>query len=263
MFKWLPLLLLSKMGEGIEAKLKVDNSSVRQCVRLEVDAVDMGGENAGIAKVVILEDGKPIHENTNHLIYTPYYATSAPGKRVYWALVFDNDGNLVKTNEVVVDYTGFTASNLPEVHIKASLPECRRTTRIEVFEHEGYSDIHGVEWIQVYEDGQPLDFVFAPPSLTNIIKKEVTHEQTGKHLYNAEVKYKDGPIVKTETIEVDYKGIESTLLPKATISTKLSDAGRSTKLSVWDEDKYDNEGVETVRVFEDGKLVYTNENPSL
>jgi len=85
----------------------------------------------------------------------------------------------------------------------------------------------------------------------------VTHETPGKHDYFAEIQYKDGPLVRSSTVSVNYVGIEDMRLPTGTIDALIEKAGQTSVMRVDWWDRWDNEGVEKITIFEDGKARYS------
>ena len=89
------------------------------------------------------------------------------------------------------------------------------------------------------------------------MEKSVTHETPGKHDYFAEIQYKDGPLVRSSTVSVNYVGIEDMRLPTGTIDALIEKAGQTSVMRVDWWDRWDNEGVEKITIFEDGKARYS------
>ena len=239
------------MGDLPTASIRTFYPSPRFTTTLRIKAEDYEGNKPGIAETVLLEDGVPIKTIDNLFMgYDAVDLTRKPGTHRYALQVTDNDGNTIWTEGLEINFTGFTKENTPEATIKASLPVCRKTTEIVVDKKDGL-DNKGLEWIKVYQDGNLLktDQYF---SLTKTVKVTNT---PGKHTYYAELKYVDGPIIKSPEITVEYRGIDDTLLPTAIISSEIKEPGQSTQLKVEWKDNYDNQCVKRVNIFEDDALV--------
>ncbi|MBS3158980.1 hypothetical protein J4206_06865 [Candidatus Woesearchaeota archaeon] len=243
------------MGDIPTATLTVDYQAPRQTLELTVRTYDLEGTNPGIAKVSILEDDKVIHTDLEYLFSSTVKVThTTPGTHTYKALITDKDGNTVRTQEIPVNFTGYTQDNLPTATLEASLQTCRRTTEFTIRQRDMF-DNKGVEWVKLYEDG---NLIYTDTNHFFSTQTKVTHSEPGTHEYFAEVKYKDGPIIRTSNMQVMYAGIEEkTLLPTAELSSVTAEAGQSVQLSVRWRDEYDQDTIQSIRILEDGKPILT------
>ena len=243
------------MGDIPTATLTVDYQAPRQTLELTVRTYDLEGTNPGIAKVSILEDDKVIHTDLEYLFSNTVKVThTTPGTHTYKALITDKDGNTVRTQEIPVNFTGYTQDNLPTATLEASLQTCRRTTEFTIRQRDMF-DNKGIEWVKLYEDG---NLIYTDTNHFFSTQTKVTHSEPGTHEYFAEVKYKDGPTIRTSNMQVNYAGIEEkTLLPTAELSSVTAEAGQSVQLRVRWRDEYDKDTVQSIRILEDGKPILT------
>lgn len=132
--------------------------------------------------------------------------------------------------------------------LKAAPVKAGKSTEISVVDWNSDKK-DAVEKIILYEDAAKI------AEGQGVVKKEIVKENAGKHIYNAELHFKSGDIVKTKSIEVEFEGKEVDFLPVETWFHATREAGKAAKICVEGEDIGDRKGIEKIILYENGRKI--------
>ena len=182
-------------GVRIESRY---GSRVGRTAELFVGALD----NTGIESARLFEDNQLIREFDDFAGFRLVdVKKDEAGRHDYFFEVSDEDGNVVRTSSIAVNYSGILDDRIPHVEIESRYgSRVGRTAQLYVGALDS-GDNAGIERAVLYENGKPFiqfdDFVGF--RLVNVKKDEA-----GRHSYRFEVTDKGGNTIKSSLIRVSF-----------------------------------------------------------
>lgn len=159
------------------------------------------GDNAGITKIILYEDGKEISSGEKDNISVEVKHNER-GTHTYHAEAIDKGGHRGSSKTVSVAFSGEYTDFPPTIPFLNLFPKNNAGISAKIYataHDEG--DNAGITKITLYEDGREIS-----SEEGNNISAEVMHNESGTHTYQAEVIDKGGHIVKSEITSVVFSG---------------------------------------------------------
>ena len=225
---------------------------------VHVQGKDIGDDN-GIERIVLFEDGKQIAEFTDETWHHHTVKADSPQSHTYHAEAYDKTGNKIVSGKERIDFLGDALP--PEISwFSTSGKEAGKTAifSISADDDDNHDENAGIESIALYEDGNVIHRRVGE-SLTHT----VVHDNAGDHTYHAVARNKNGKTAKSDSETIHFIG--EAMPPEINwFSGPYSKkAGRTAAFSVSadDDNNYgDNTGVAMIRLYEDGKVIASKED---
>ncbi len=167
---------------------------------VNVNAYDKG-KNAGIARLVLYEDGREISSTENEYLSVPINHNK-PGNHTYEAEAIDNGGNRVRSQRISIEFSGKPIDTPPRFLALSGL----------YFYSDGslnlnvrdIGDNKGLKEVLLYEDGEVIRRFNPDVEQFSTSLALTSLNQSGKHIYRAEAVDFGGNRSTSKTITADY-----------------------------------------------------------
>lgn len=235
-----------------------------KAARINVEGEDIG-DNKGIEKIVLYENGQKIAESNEERINITLERPA--GKFRYHAEIIDKGGNSTKTEEKEVSYLGKAFA--PDIYWFTASPKKNvgKSVRIlaEATDDKNIDKNSGIEKLILYENGKAIaeskkGSVFSDSRIYEIIAKE----NPVKCTYQIEAINKNGEIAKSDEITVNFLGKD---LPPDIFwfSGRVKEEGYKANIFVdaKDDDNVANSGIKEISLYENGKIIHRENGGNL
>ncbi len=168
---------------------------------VSVNASDKG-KNAGIAKLVLYEDGREISSTEDKYLLVPI-THNKPGSHTYEAEVIDNGGNRVRSQKISIDFSGEPIDTPPKFSpISGLYVYSNGSLDLNVSD---IGDNKGLKEVLLYEDGNVVRRFDPDGERFSTSIELMSLNQSGKHTYHAEAVDLGGNRSTSKTLTVNYE----------------------------------------------------------
>jgi len=231
-----------------------------KAAKVMVEGYDIG-DNKGIEKIVLYENGQKIAEEKGDRMYNTIERPA--GKFKYHAEIIDKGGNVTKTKEKEVSFLGKAFE--PDINWFYASPKEKAGKSVRIFaeanDKKNLDAKSGIEKLILYENGKQIYETRKENILgQKTIFEMITKDSPGIFRYQVEAINKNGEKARSGELTVNFEGRD--LPPKVIdFSARLDKKdGYKATIGVWADDEAnqrDDAGIKEILLYENNKLIHS------